>query len=410
MAPKTFGANPFAATGVAVGEQFADRAGERAMLERSLATAPAFLLLRGDRRIGKSSLLQQVERDLVAKKKPVLYVDLWTASTPGDVVTRLITGAAAAIGRSWRDVAIEYLDRLQLKAVVQRAPDGHMVVLPALSLRDRTVPELARDLTGALAAIEAMARAKRRTMGVMIDEFQEIATLFGPEVFRQIRAEIQRHQLVSYVFSGSEQTTIDRLLTKDQALYKLLQQHTLGPLPAALHARWLEQRMRQAGMKPEAGVGAHIIALAGPRTWDVRQLAFWSVEVARGSIGRVTKATVEQALALGVRESQPAMERFWSPLSVWQKQMLRALTRHETGLTSKAVLVAHGFESSSVASKALTALVEMRVVVKTADGRYVFDDPANVGEKSHIEHAVGFVEYQKLEAIKFGIWHSEMIE
>jgi AAA+ ATPase superfamily predicted ATPase len=375
MAGRMFGANPFTATGVAVGEHFADRAGERAMLQRSLATAPAFLLLRGDRRIGKSSLLQQVERDLVAKKKPVIYIDLWTASTPSDVVTRLITGAATAIGRSWRDVAFEYLDRLQLKAVIQRSPDGHMAVVPALSLRDKGVPELAKDVSGALAAIEVMAAAKRRTIGVMIDEFQEIATLFGPDVFRQIRAEIQRHQHVSYVFSGSEQTTIDRLLTKDQALYKLLQQHTLGPLPGALHARWLEQRIRTAGMKPEAGVGARIIALAGPRTWDVRQLAFWSVEVARGSSGRVTKETAEQALALGVRESQPAMERFWAPLSVWQKQMLRALTRNETGLTSKAVLVAHGFESSSVASKALTSLVEMRVVVKTADGRYVFDDP-----------------------------------
>jgi uncharacterized protein len=375
MATTTFGANPFASTGLAVGAAFADRLGERALLERALTTAPGFLLLRGDRRIGKSSLLQQVEHDLVAKKRPVVHIDLWTASTPADVVTRLVAGAAHAIGRSWVQVAMDFLDRLNIRATIERAPDGGMLVLPMLSLRDKTTPELAKDLTGALAAIEAMASAKKRTIGVIVDEFQEIATLFGPEVFRQIRAEIQRHQHVSYVFSGSEEAIIDRLLTKDQALYKLLQQHTLGPLPGALHARWLEQRIRTAGMKPRPGVGAQIIALAGPRTWDVRQLAFWTVEVARGTRGVVALETVERALEQGVRETQPAMERFWSSLSVPQKQLLRALTRHEIGLTSKAVLAAYAIESSSAASKALAALVDTRVVVKTADGRYLFDDP-----------------------------------
>src|SRR5438067_6928946 len=92
--------NRFAGGGVAkVGEDFTDREVERKEIARSLRTPMGHVIVSGLRRMGKTSLLIAVRDELVQADHPVLYVDLWTASTVEDMTTRLACAATAVLGR-----------------------------------------------------------------------------------------------------------------------------------------------------------------------------------------------------------------------------------------------------------------------------------------------------------------------
>src|SRR5205823_10826112 len=129
--------NRFAGGGVAVlGEDFTDRDSERKEIVRSLRTPRGHLVVAGPRRMGKTSLLLAVRDELVKADHPVIYVDLWTASTVEDMTTRLAAAAAAALGRRWLDTLTQLGSRLRLGFEVSEAASDTMVPVPKLEFRD----------------------------------------------------------------------------------------------------------------------------------------------------------------------------------------------------------------------------------------------------------------------------------
>ena len=79
-------------------------------------------------------------------------------------------------------------------------------------------------LTDALDGLEALAlsQPRSRPVGLIIDEFQAVVARGGIEAEAQIRAAIQEHRRVGYVFAGS-QTRIMTDMTQqhERPLYRL---------------------------------------------------------------------------------------------------------------------------------------------------------------------------------------------
>src|SRR5450759_335719 len=205
--------NLFAGGSVAnVGDEFKDRATERKAIDEALRTPGGHLLLVGPRRIGKTSLLRAVQHDIRKKKgPPVLYLDLWSASTIEDMTTRLAVEASAVLGQKWTELVKKLAQRLQFKLEVRTLPDGRLVPIPTVSFRDSPLGEQRSRLVAALDTLEAQAKAHQVHLGVILDEFQEIERLGrdaseddSVSAMRQVRAAIQHHRHVSYVFAGSD--------------------------------------------------------------------------------------------------------------------------------------------------------------------------------------------------------------
>lgn len=140
----------------------------------------------------------------------------------------------------------------------------------------------------ALDLLEDLAAKRRTHIGVIIDEFQEIERL-GSEgtgtkhmsAMKAVRAAIQQHRHVTYVFAGSDRRLIDKLSANDNgALHNLARVIEIGPIETQHLAGWLEREFRAMGMNA-VGQGAALIAVAGPRTRDVRTLAEAVAELAR---------------------------------------------------------------------------------------------------------------------------------
>ena len=115
--------------------------------------------------------------------------------------------------------------------------------------------------------------------------------------------------------------------------------------------------------------------VSGPRTWDVRETAFWLFEHARSARRAPGPDGVPDAVLAVVAAQQPALERVWRTMSPPMQRMLRAVAAEGRGLTTHAVLARYGLTSSSHASKALKALADAGVIVRLGEGEYAFDDP-----------------------------------
>ena len=129
--------NRLAGGGIArLGDDFTDRVTERATLARSLKTPRGHVVLSGRRRIGKSSLLVAVQEDLRGEAHPVVYVDLWSASTLEDMTTRLAAEATRALGTRWAEAAITFARRLKFKLELSETAGGLLLPMPTVELRD----------------------------------------------------------------------------------------------------------------------------------------------------------------------------------------------------------------------------------------------------------------------------------
>lgn len=374
--------NLFAGGGVAtVGTDFTDRAPERKAIAEALRTPGGHLLLVGPRRIGKTSLLRAVQHDIRKKKgPPVLYLDLWSASTIEDMTTRLAVEASAVLGQKWTELVKKLAQRLQFRLEVRSLPDGRLVPIPTVSFRDSPVGEQRSRLVAALDTLEAQAKAHKVHLGVILDEFQEIERLGrdGSEAdsvsaMRQVRAAIQHHRHVSYVFAGSDRALIARLSDpRHGPMHNLARRYEIGPLPDAHFAAWIEGRFVAMGINAP-GCGSAIIALAGPRTRDVRTLAESAVDHARTS-GRLTPGSLDAPLRDVVNQRRPQYEAAWKGLTVLQQNCLRAVAAGERRLTSAVVLERYSLGATSRTAKALAVLVDDSVLVR--DGTiHNFDDP-----------------------------------
>src|SRR5206468_6100969 len=111
-------------------------------------------------------------------------------------------------------------------------------------------------------------------------------------------------------------------------------------------------------MRPEAGLGAAIVDLAGNLPYDVQRLAHetWD-EVRAGGRRRASLDDLHQALRRLLAEQQTLFEAMWQRLTLAQRAALRAVVLEEgRALLSADVRVRHRLGGPSTVQASLAAL------------------------------------------------------
>lgn len=115
-------------------------------------------------------------------------------------------------------------------------------------LAERLAADTVRRLTPSID--RAAVRAKTR-VAVIIDEFQEVVEHGGPSAEEQIRAAIQRHRHVAYVFAGSKTRMLaDMISNASRPFYRLGAVHFLGAIPRPDFTAFIEDAFRHSGISP----------------------------------------------------------------------------------------------------------------------------------------------------------------
>lgn len=368
--------NPFIYGEVVSDAAFVNRTAELDRLIGDLAASQKVFLI-SPRRYGKSSLIRKA---LVAmRKRGGLTVEVTVASFSSYVA--FLEGYARAVvsvetrwelARAWLLDAIRSTPAdIRPASSPASSPRTLAVSFPAVR-SDRDVSALAEEV---FALPARLAAERRKKVTVALDEFQAIVGFNGGSVEQALRAAVQLQREVGYVFAGSEPTLMEEMLTPKRPFFKAGPVMRLDRIPADEFAAFVEDRFAASGMRPEPGIGAAIVDLAGNLPYDVQRLAHETWDEVRASTRRrATLDDLHQALRRLLSEQQTIFEAQWQRFTLVQRAALRAVVIEAgASLLSADVRTRHRLGGASTVQASLAALLRDDVIAREGD-RYAVTD------------------------------------
>jgi hypothetical protein len=367
--------NPFVYGEVVPASSFVDREAELDRLTDDLLAGQKVFLI-SPRRYGKSSLVSQALR--AAARRGALTIDV-TVSSYSSYVGFLEGYARALLSIETRiDRARAWLrDMLgSVRPEVRLEPDEAGRSQLALSFPSaRTGKDISRLAQEVFALPGRIAEARRRKLAVALDEFQAIGMFNGGSVEHALRAAVQHQRQVGYVFSGSEPALMERMLGRSRPFYKAGPVMRLQKIPEDQFAAFIEARFRSSAMKPDPGLGAAIVELAGNLPYDVQRLAHevWDDVKAAGR-KTVTLDDLHTTLTRLLGEHETLFEGAWQRLTLAQRAALRAAVLQDgRELLSADTRARHRLTGPSTVQASLAALVREDILAREGT-RYVVVD------------------------------------
>ncbi len=367
--------NPFVYGEVVPAAAFADRVVELDRLVTDLAAGQKVFLI-SPRRFGKSSLVRHALAAMT--RRGALAIDVTVSSFSSYVA--FLEGYARALvaaetkgnrARTWLREMVTSA-RAEVHYTVEAGPLGALSVSFSGVRSERDISRLAQEV---FALPARLADTRGRTVVVALDEFQAIAGFDGGSVEHALRAAVQHQRNVGYVFAGSELSLMERMLGPKRPFYKAGPVIRLGKIPADEFADFIDGRFRHSGIKPEGGLGAAIVDLAGNLPYDVQRLAHetWD-EVRTGGRRRATLDDLHQTLRRLLAQQHTMFEAAWERLTLAQRSVLRAVVLEDgRELLSAEVRARHRLAGASSVQYTLGSLLRRDLISRDVD-RYVVVD------------------------------------
>lgn len=347
------------------------------------------LFLIGPRRFGKTSVIRSAELAAIAEDAIVLRYDASAFPTIADLAVRLaadaatvfagpVSGAADRIAK----VAREMFGRLQPTVTIR--PDGSASLTLGVDSTHNSSAKAVPLLSDVLDGVERGAKKAARPVAIVLDEFQDVVERGGIDAESQIRAVVQRHKHVGYVFAGSKTRLMVDMTSPGRPFYNLGDREFVGPVPRPDFARTLTAGFDRGAIPIQEGALDTIMDLAEDVPYTVQLLARACWDTCRASVStgstpaRLTSELVASVHARVVREQDPYFSSAWEALAPAQRTALVALVRSDgIGLASSAIATQYRTSVSTLQS-ALEAL-KTRGMIRddTAEGvtRLRVDDP-----------------------------------
>ncbi|NOT45194.1 MAG: ATP-binding protein [Acidobacteria bacterium] len=367
--------NPFVYGEVVPGDAFVDREQELDRLVTDLAACQKVFLI-SPRRYGKSSLIRQAlaqlgRRGLLTVEVTVSSYSSYLAFLEGYARALAATETRWDRARQWLREALPSADPLVRQEPGDGARGRFSVTFPDIA----SAREVGRLATEVFALPGQLAEQRKRPVVVALDEFQAIEGFNGGSVEHALRAAAQVQRQVGYVFAGSEPSLMEKMIGPKRPFYKAGPVMRLDRIPPDLFAGFIEDRFARSGVRPEAGLGAAIVELAGNLPYDVQRLAHETWDDVRASgARRANLDDLHQTLARILGEQDTFFEAVWQRLTLAQRAVFRAVVlRNGREILAASTRSRYRLGGPSSVQAALSALVRQDVLLKEGQTYVVVD-------------------------------------
>jgi hypothetical protein len=365
-------------------KELVDREDELAAVMRVMRERGRLFLI-GPRRFGKTSILkvatQLAEREgiVVLRHDAEAYptVQSLAEAIVADGTRRLTTSIERAGKKIGRFFAA-------LRPQVSFNPmDGSMSIALAEHSDSQNPPAL---LAAVLDGLNEMAAQSKHPLAVVIDEFQKVVEQGGTgkrsviDAEAQLRAAVQRHANVGYVFAGSKTGLLTKMTgDASRPFYRIGSRFFVGPIPRSDFAAFLADGFDSGGYRADADAVTAILELAEDVPYNVQRLAYECWNLLRDvDGGALTPEIVQQALSRLIRRDDPFYTQIWNSLVATQQKALIAIVSGDgQGMLSKEVLSSHDLAAATMQT-AIRALIKKGILrYEEARGavRYRLEDP-----------------------------------
>jgi len=306
------------------------------------------IVLLGERRMGKSSL---VEHTLSQPERILISVDLRGLDSVEDFIDRLMLRLSTTL-EAHRALTKHLPERL--KEALAFVSEVNVSLHGILSVTTKGKSKASTVIR----AMDAIERASRwRPLAVFFDEFQEIAENLEARESRHLlgvlRAEIQRHAKVSYLFAGSARSSMLELFTAEGShFYQSATILDVGPIPQADMERFLVEQFSRGLRKLSTDTAKAIFALAGESPNDQQQLAYhlWT----QSTPGLLGQNELKRAFSALLAEVSRRGELILESATPAQRRILFATAIREDEETSTDSFIRFaGFKNNSSVAAAL---------------------------------------------------------
>lgn len=245
------------------GEPFTDRAEEVTHVLRTMRSQGR-LMVYGERRLGKTSILKRAAARLREEGGVAIYVDVWATADESGMYRAVLDSLPGSWLLGTRVQGL--LQRLGSSVSLSVGSDG--------APRLRFDPSLRRDtdtVASLLRRVDEVAADTETPVVLILDEFQKLEDRAGltPASLRGLAQECPH---VAWILSGSAMGMISGLLGPQEPFYgwPVLE---VGPMDPEHLAQWVASVLAKHGVHLDPAAAAALVAAAGGVTSYVLELA-----------------------------------------------------------------------------------------------------------------------------------------
>lgn len=351
------------------GENFTDRVKETKRLKMDLENGINVILV-SPRRIGKSSVVRKVMKEITDPKIKMVFMDIYDCRDEYDFYNRFASELLKQTATRAEQV-IENIKRflVRLSPKISFSPEPLSEYALSLGITPQNYqPEEILQLP------EMIGKAQEVHIVVCIDEFQQIGEMpHSLTIQKRLRGIWQHQHNVSYCLFGSKKHLMTKLFqNRKMPFYQFGEMMYLDKIPTTDWVPFICSRFKSQGKQISEELAGRICETVDGNSSYVQQLA-WNV------MAETEQTATEEDFARGVdallAQCSALFEEQLKGLTGYQMNFIRALCDGvSTDLGSKAILESYHLGSKSNISR-IKATLQDKEMIDTEGGKVYLCDP-----------------------------------
>ncbi len=361
--------NPFSYGSVVCGEYFYNRTEEISQLESDLTNGNNIILY-APRKYGKTSLINRVLENLEKKNFNTIYIDFFNVIDRNKFIELYVKKLLQK-----RKFSVEEIIKSFNKFVKNITPsvkfDNFGNPSFELSISERDSDTNFEDVVN----LPEKWGGKKEKWIIVFDEFQEINKLNGENFEKELRANIQFHQNVTYLFLGSKtHLLLNMFRDKSRAFYNVGKFVKLKKISEKENTNFIKSRFKKFNIEIS---DEHIKYMLGVTENIPFYVQFLSSELWQSVISsknKIENEDINKAIDRIIAGQSDYYLELYDKLSQYQKKLLLALIETGSEVYSKKYAEQHRLSSASSTQRAISKLIDEGIVEKEQSG-FQFSDP-----------------------------------
>lgn len=355
--------NPFNFDKIAQNDAFCGRQQELTKLNQ-IVLSKNNLVIYGERRYGKSSLIKKAFSDFPDTVLPV-YVDIYRAVDQYDIALAIYHAVIDAIPFSLEE-KIKQIPKLFTRLNVSMSPSrsGDSISFKP-HIENKTFNDIIEDT---LNAISIVCKNKSLTHAVIaIDEFQQVSKINNIKIDAVLREISQNHPHVCFIFSGSKKNMLRKLLNHKQAPWYGMTTPLI--LKGIEEPAFFDFCRNKLNAKLDRAVFSYLLEVTRAQTRLVLQVCS---RLYADSLTIITPLDIDRVLLDIIDDYDDEYRHFYMNLPARQRNAIMAIgLSNGSNIYSQSILTELRINKQTLL-KALDALEEAEEIVKLGEGCYQF--------------------------------------
>lgn len=363
--------NPFKFGGIVRGPFFADRKQELDELSREMINLSRIFLI-SPRRYGKTCLLFNLMDRLDEIGIASAYIDLNAYPGLGNLAEAYTHRTTKALETNTDKLMKIFSSLRLLRPKISVGLNGSMSAGVEVAVQEKaSLSALIEGMNNA----NRLAAQQNRKLVVIIDEFSDLTKFNGQGLEKALRSEVQQHEHIGYIFSGSEESVmLSMVKDRKRAFYKLGRIMGLGHIERNRYTDFIMDWLGKGDYTADRNDLQKLFDLGNDIPHNIQRLCHNMWEIAREN-RVVVPELIDQLPMIIAQQDSPHYELVWRSVSQQQKKLLMALSAEDDSKPfSKDFQLTYGIGPSSSIKASLDSLVKKGILYKTVEGKYQFSD------------------------------------